>query len=302
MREIKIIIALLTIFYFPLKTNGQNKEKEKKKTVHIITIDDNNETTTIGFSNTKIHFDEHNDTITTITLGHKQFEFIDKGNRTNIRMVYLPRESFKGHFAGVNLGFCNYLGSGHSTELSDDASFMELNSGKSMSFGINFLQYDIGLQKYKKSLGLVTGIGWTVYNYRLDSQYLITKDENNNTVGYPVTDKTIRKNKIVCSYIQIPLLFEAQIPSETKRSKAHISAGVYGGFKIGSHTKTVYEGKDKNKSRDNINLNPFQYGFMCQLGFNIIKLYATYNLSPLFERNNGPELYPFSVGLTLLTF
>ncbi len=302
MKHIETIIVLFSIFFYQINTFGQNKEKEKRNTVHIISIDEDNETTTIGFPKATFHYDENNDTLTTITLGHKRFEFIDKGNSTNVKMVYLPRESFKGHFAGINLGFCNYLGADHSSELQDDASFMELNSGKSMSFGINFLQYDIGLQRHKKNIGLVTGIGWTVNNYRFDSQYILTTDENNNTIGSTVTDKTIRKNKIVCSYIQIPLMFEAQIPSDIRRSKAHISAGVYGGFKIGSHTKVVYEGKEKNKSRDNINLNPFQYGFMFQVGYNIIKLYATYNLSPLFERNNGPELYPFSIGITLLTF
>ncbi len=280
----------------------QQTEKKKKKSVTIITVDDTGNKASVGFPRAMVEVDERNDTITKITIGQRRFEFIEKGNNTNVRMVYLPRESFKGHFAGVNLAFCNFMGADHSGSLQDEASFMNLNGGKSMSFSINFLQYDIGLQKHKHNFGLVTGLGWTVYNYRMDSQYILTTDDNNNTIGNLVEDASIRKSKIVTSFINIPLMLEAQIPSDTRRSKAHIAAGVYGGFRIGSHTKVVYEGRDKAKSRKNINLNPFQYGAMFQLGYKIINLYATYNFSTLYEKGNGPELYPFSVGITLLKF
>jgi len=300
----KKLYTLLIVCAVLIPTNifGQEQEKKKEKSVSIIVIDEEDEKATIGFPNAKVEVDEKNDTITRITLGNKLIEFIEKDNKTDVRMVNVPRVKFKGHFAGAYLGFCNYTGEGHSSSLQDGANFMELNSGKSMAFSLNLLQYDLGIQKHKKNLGFVTGIGWTIYNYRMDNQFMVQLDANSKTVGVPVPEANVEKNKIVASYINIPLMFEAQIPSEDRRADAFISAGIYGGFKIGSHTKTVYEGGDKSKSRDDINLNPIQYGAMVQVGVKMIKLYATYNFSTLFEKNNGPELYPYTVGIILANF
>ena len=37
-------------------------------------------------------------------------------------------------------------------------------------------------------------------------------------------------------------------------------------------------------------------------GVGWFNLFATYSLTPLFESGRGPELYPFTVGVTLLGF
>ncbi len=304
MQKIYVFFILCTFFSPALlkaQENSTTKNKKENKAVDIIVIDENKEKAMVGFPRAKIELQEHNDTLTTITLGHKRWEIIDEDDKTNIRMVQIPREKFKGHYSGVLLGFCNYSGKDFDTSIPADGDFMELNSGKSMAFTINFLQYDIGLQQRKKNLGLVTGLGWTVYNYRQDNQYMIQKNSQGNTYGEPIIE-TVDKSKIVASYLNIPLLFEAQIPSDQNRCTAFISAGIFGGFKIGSHTKIKYSDGDKDKSRDDININPFQYGAMVQVGYKIIKLYATYNFSTLYEKDKGPELYPYSVGITLANF
>ncbi len=299
-------LVILCILFCPAFLKAQQnetttKEKKENKAIDVVVIDENREKAIVGFPKAKVEIQEHNDTITKITLGHKRWEFIEEDDKTNVRMVHIPRENFKGHYSGVLLGFCNYSGKDFDTSIPADGDFMELNSGKSMAFTINFLQYDIGLQKRKKNLGLVTGLGWTVYNYRLDNQFAVQKNDQGITYGEPIVDK-VDKSKIVASYLNVPLLFEAQIPSDKNRCTAFISAGVFGGFKIGSHTKIVYTDGDKDKSRDDININPFQYGAMVQVGYKIIKLYATYNFSTLYENDKGPELYPYSIGITLANF
>ena len=297
MSKIYIVIILCAII-IPDGIFAQQDEKEKKeqKATNVVVIDDENDRAIVGFPRAKIEINEHNDTVAKVTIGRRRWEFVETFGDTKVRMVKVPRDNFKGHWAGVQLGFCNYVES-------DQADFMELNSGKSMTVGINFLQYNVGLQKNKKNFGLVTGMGWSVYNYRLDNNFLITSNEEGVTIGEPIsTDKrNVKKSKIVASYINVPLLLEIQSVDEAEQH-AFISAGVYGGFRLGSHTKTVYFGNDKNKSREDINVNPFQYGVMFQMGFNIIKLYGTYNLSTLYEEDKGPEVTPFTVGVTLVNF
>jgi len=84
-----------------------------------------------------------------------------------------------------------------------------------------------------------------------------------------------------------------------------ISAGPYAGFLVKAHTKVVYEdngSKSKEKYKGNLNVNPFQYGAMIRFGYRWIKFYATYNFSALYMKGKGPELYPYSIGLTLANF
>ncbi len=292
----KTTLVYITVFLCLIANHSIAQKK-------VIIIDDNDETTIVGIPKANVEVVYDNDTVTKITLGQRRFDFIeDHFGSTKVNMVHVPRDKFRGHWSGVQLGFCSYLGPDFSNTLPDDAAFMEPNKGKSMAFTLNFLQYDIGLQRHKKNIGLVTGLGWTVYNFRTDNQYTPVRNDDGITVGEPITDKTIQKNKITTSYFNIPLLFEAQIPSTTCRSRAFISAGVYGGFRIGSHVKTMDTDKNKSKSRDNINLNSFQYGAMVQLGYKFIKLYANYNFSTLYEKDKGPELYPYSIGLTFVNF
>jgi hypothetical protein len=49
-------------------------------------------------------------------------------------------------------------------------------------------------------------------------------------------------------------------------------------------------------------MQPFRWDAYAGIGWGIINLYATYSLNPLFRENRGPELYPFSVGITLVNW
>jgi hypothetical protein len=98
-------------------------------------------------------------------------------------------------------------------------------------------------------------------------------------------------------------LIEGQIPAGKKR--VYLSAGVIGGLKICSRTKMVYEidnRKQKDKIKDDFNLSLLRYGFTARAGYRALRFYATYYPTSLFMEGKGPELYPFSVGLTLGSF
>ncbi len=284
---------IVCAFMLPSSLFAQENKRTKATTSDIIIIDEDNERVIVGLNKARVEVDERNDTVAKITIGRRKWEFIEEQGNTKVRTIRIDHDDFKGHWAGVQLGFCNY-------QETDHAPFMDLNSGKSMTFGVNFLQYSIALQKHKKNFGLVTGMGWAVYNYRFDNNYRIENNQDGITAGTP-TVHDVEKSKIVTSFINVPLMLEFQSGKDAKQD-VFVSAGIYGGFKLGSHTKTIYNNRDKNKSRQDINLNPFQYGLMFQAGINFIKLYGTYNLSTLYEADKGPEVTPFTVGLTLVNF
>jgi len=300
MKKISILLAIaIYALVLPVKTVAQENVK------NIVEVNEDTDKTTVKFPGGNIEVNNYSDTITKITLGHRRFEVIENYNHTRVRMVRVPREKFKGHFAGVDLGFNGYMASGFTTSLPTEDQFMDLNFSKSMSLSLNFLQYSIPFQRNRNTIGAVIGAGWTFYNYRTDSKYIIERDDNGVIIGRPENDRTVAKNKLTTSFFNIPFLFEFQIPTNNDRQRFFISAGGYTGFLIKAHTKVVYDDngtKNKQKYKGNLNVSPVQYGAMVRLGYSWIKLYATYNFSTLYMKNKGPELYPYSIGLTLTNF
>lgn len=209
------------------------------------------------------------------------------------------KRKFNGHWAGIELGLNNYLNSSNSMTLNQNEDFMKLNMGKSWEFSLNFAEFNLGL--YKDYIGLTTGFGLRFNNYRFDNN--INLFRGTNTILYEIdTVRTFTKNKLTTSYLMMPLLVEFQIPTSAKK-RISVTAGGYAGVKIGSHVKQKYEiaGVNyKDKNRDSYYLNPIKYGLTARLGFEDIQFFANYDLSTLFEKNKGPELYPLSFGITLL--
>ena len=306
MKKISILLAIAVYaLILPVKTVAQENKKTTGNVKNIVEVNEDTDKTTVKFPGGNIEVNNYSDTITKITLGHRRFEVIENYNHTRVRMVRVPREKFKGHFTGVDLGFNGYMASGFTTSLPTEDQFMDLNFSKSMSLSLNFLQYSIPLQRNRNTIGAVIGAGWTFYNYRTDSKYIIERDDNGIIIGRPEDDRTVAKNKLTTSFFNIPFLFEFQIPTNNDRQRFFISAGGYTGFLIKAHTKVVYDDngtKNKQKYKGNLNVSPVQYGAMVRLGYSWIKLYATYNFSTLYMKNKGPELYPYSIGLTLTNF
>jgi hypothetical protein len=276
-----------------------------RKLTNIVSIEEEPHRTRVKFPGGDVEVDEMNDTITRITLGRRRYEVIDKpGHHTRIQTVREPRTDFKGHWAGFDLGLTNFFSTPFDSELPSDGRWMDLNSGKSVSVGMNLVQYSIGLQKVKDNFGIVTGLGWTINNYRFDSRNIMIRNDDGITT-YRVAERNVEKNKLVTSYLTIPVLLEFQLPARTGDKDFFISAGVYGGFRLGTHTKVVYSengDREKEKGRDDYNVNAFKYGLMAKLGYKWINLYARCDMTPLLESGRGPEVYPWTVGVTLIHF
>ncbi len=259
--------------------------------------------------------DENKDT-TRIKVGKKGIIIIEGEKGTQVNIENLEEDfdedfdediddedhgKFKPHWAGFELGLNNYVNSTMSMSLDNEMSYMDLNTGRSWNFNLNFLQYGFGLGTDK--IGLATGLGFEWNNYHFDNDNNIEKVAGViaplDLSSYP----DIQKNRLQTTYLRAPLLLEFQIPAGSKR--IYLAAGPVAGVKLGSNTKIVYKvngDEQKIKDKDDYNLSSLRYGFTARAGYRSLRLFANYYLTPLFEANKGPELYPFSVGLTLLDF
>lgn len=247
---------------------------------------------------------------TAISLGNRQIIIIDKNGTTDISIFerekpdsdisFRRTRPFKGNWRGLELGFNNYLNSNFSISLDPGDDFMELRAARSWNVNLNLIQYSLSVSG--NNAGLVTGLGFEFNNYHFSNNVSITKE---NRVIVPVEYDDLDKSRLRAVYLNVPLLMEFQTNHPRRSRRAYFSAGVVGGVNIGSSTKVVYRddsGKSRDKVRDDFYLSPFRYGLSFRAGYRALNIFATYYPTPLFQKNKGPELYPFAVGFSILGF
>ncbi len=235
---------------------------------------------------------------TTIKMGRSEIKIDDDGN------VVIGKEKkepvFDGHWAGFHLGVNGLMDKNQSLDMPAGYEKLNLTYEKSINVQLNFYEQSFNLIRNK--VGLVTGLGFMWDNYRFDDDVILNGSTDTLSFETPAADRNYKKSKLVATYLTLPLMLEFQTNADDDINSFHLSAGVVGGWRIGTHTKTVYNGDNKNKEREDFYLNPFRGDAMVTVGWGKLNLYASYNLIPLFKDEKGPELYPFNIGIHLINF
>lgn len=282
-------------------TSKVNVTSSKK----IVEINETYDRTEVKLLNDKINILDNsaNDT-TLIRIGRRNIEIVEDGGHTNVTVHRTEKKDddedkhFNGHWAGFELGVNGFYDENYSLYPNPDDEFMELDQPRSLEVNINFMEYNIVLQEER--IGLVTGMGWSMNNYKFDNNLTIDKNEAGIVASVPLTEE-VEKTKLTVSYLTVPLMLEFQIPVNKSSNHIFIAGGVVGGVNLGSHTK-VKQDNSKEKDRGSFNINPFKCSAQLRAGLKNISLYASYGLTPLFKDDKGPELYPFSIGISLINF
>jgi len=108
----------------------------------------------------------------------------------------------------------------------------------------------------------------------------------------------VKKSKLSLTYLDIPFGFQYKASS-----KIHGTLGFKVGWSMDAHTK--YKGSDLNgsglqvveKSLKLSNIENFHYGPYAVIGYKWFGVSASYQLSSVFKKDLGPQIYPVSVGL-----
>lgn len=243
--------------------------------------------------------DEHGDT-TTVRLGSRKIEVVESGGGNRVKIGY-SREyrRFPGHWFGIEMGVNMFRSTDYS--LYNDyntGDFFDLNYGKSMTFNLNLIEYSF--TNKRKTVGVVTGLGFSFMDFRFDNPVTISYDKDLGMI-YPQDLENIRKSKFHLNYLTIPLFLEVATPLKISHDNPlTLAFGVIGGLNIGSRTKIKDENGDKTKERRSFQVNPLKYDLTARIGFGRhFAIFANYGMTPIFKDGKGPELYPFTVGLSL---
>jgi len=294
--------------------------------------DDKGEKTTYGvsydgstarakFLGIEVHVDERNET-GEVRVGTHKWEYDDEGWVSHKRIRY---EKFNGHWGGFGMGINGYVNDKFVYDLPDEYEYMDLLWQKSINVDINIFEQNIQLSK-NGNIGLVTGIGYSIYNYRFTKSFTIMSDSNYFSALYN-KDIHVRKSKIVTNYITIPVLFEIQDknPSPLTKYRWHVNIGAIFGIKVHTHQKTYFDEHNKEyhlvnpvtgnvdaiatspsypkvKVHDDFYMSPFKLDASLRIGWGWINLYGNVSLIEMFNVGKGPKLYPFSVGIMLVSW
>lgn len=172
------------------------------------------------------------------------------------------------------------------------------------SRGINVsVMYDFGLGKSPLSVAPGLGLGFdNIYH-----NGFFSVDSAGNTLLLPLGDSTtFKKNKISTIYLDIPLELRFRTKPNEKGNSFKLAIGAKGGFLLSNYTKYIGEGTSfgtfnsgsKVKTYNIPNINTFRYGLTFRIGYGPVNLNAFYSVSTLFNQGAGPEINPFTVGIS----
>lgn len=307
-----------SVEYHNIPKNVKRHNTDDVRLEYNFTINNDDELKSeLNLGSLNLRYSESRDS-TIIKIGRHYFAIDSYGNA---RYRRYNRNKFNSNWSGILIGINGYLRSQNDMDFPDGYDYLDLNIAKSIRFDLNIWEQNIEFTKDHR-FGMATGLGFEFRNYQFDQNVTLVGDQP-EIAGYFNEGLYIKKTKLVATYLNIPFLLEYQTNSYSNRDSFHMSAGMVFGLRIGSHTKIKTQEKNKeytlidpvsdevfdtrttpNRTRfkefDSFHLNPFKIDAMFMIGWGWVNLYATYSLSTLFKDNHGPELYPFSIGVSLL--
>ncbi len=254
---------------------------------------------------------------TKVSVGRHQI-IIDEDGNVKYRRKY---KRFNGHWGGVELGINGYVTPDFNTNFGD-YNYLTLRYEKSIAVNLNIYEQNIPFNK-DKNMGLVTGIGLSWNNYRFSPPTYLTPDSS-EVYGFYMEGVSVRKTKLTAMYITIPVFFEIQ--TKSRRWKMfHFGIGGLFSARVRTHTKIYFNqanqeyqlydpitgtridritpsGTNRNivKEYNSFYIQPFKVDAMVRIGYSIINLFATYSINPLFQKDRGPVLNRWTIGIMLV--
>lgn len=238
-----------------------------------------------------------------VVIGEPKIEkiYMEKDSTGDFEQEYTEKSSGKEKKSDgeleFSIGYNGWLENG-STSLSAANRGLDLVNGKSINVNLTYNHY---FNIYKENVRFSVGLGLDWNNYRLagDSSLAANapkltffQDSANNA---PVN---FSKNKLLARYATLPVMLHFKTNENKKGNSLGVSGGVELGYLINGRLKQVSDAKGKQKVNDTFNLNELRYGLVGRVSYGSMGIYGKYYPQSAFNKNEGPDLNTFVVGLT----
>lgn len=200
-------------------------------------------------------------------------------------------------FLLLDIGFAGFLSEG-SFNLPPEQEYLDLRFGRSRN--VNLQLFTQRVRFGDNHLNFSYGLMFEFNKYRLQNDVRLI--EGVSPLMWEDVGMELRKNKLKAAYLYLPVMFGVESNPDRVMKSFRLRAGIYAGVLTSSKQKMVGSITDREKNRDDFNLNRFRYGFRGEIGYGLINFYVHYSFAQMFKEDQGPDLQPINFGLMLLPF
>jgi len=162
--------------------------------------------------------------------------------------------------------------------------------------------------KSNPKISVAIGAGVGTDNIFFDKTYVGIKDITPTLQFHDQSDTThFKKNKLATAYLEAPLELRFSSNPQNPNKSFKVALGIKGGLLLGAHIKqktlqsstgaTLNDYIEKQFSKRFFNSNRF--AGTARIGYGVFSVFGTYQINALFKEGLGPDVRPFTIGLTL---
>lgn len=172
--------------------------------------------------------------------------------------------------------------------------------GRGMNF---YVCYDFPISK--SHFSFAAGLGVANSNIFFKDQTVIMNtatDAISFSTLDSVTALNYKRSKLAVTYLETPFELRFYGNKDNRNRGMKIALGMRVGLLMNAHTKDrVSRGNQyiNEKTVTKRYVESWRFAPSFRIGWGNISLTGSYNLSPLFKQGQGPEVYPFSIGLCI---
>lgn len=212
------------------------------------------------------------------------------------------RRRMKPVYAGFEMGVNGFATPSMNMNFDNPYKFMNTRLGNSWFFGLNLLEVNGHIIRNK--LALTTGFGMQWSNYRFDGDTYLTP--NLDSLGGTLSADALKTNKLYTFDLNAPFLLKFAPGTKSKaKGGFHIAAGAIVRYVTTARvtTETTANGyRQRTKFDDDFNINPFRVDATVRVGYDRVKLFVNYGLTPYFNNSKAPDIRNFAAGITVIGF
>lgn len=188
--------------------------------------------------------------------------------------------------------------------------FLNLPDGIKQKFstgGMLYFQYKFPIVKSNIMIEAGLGVSNIIMNFNgtpgpsLDSTYF--GPNLDSTYFIPLDKDSYKENKMNFTFIDVPVDLRFATGPDKSKNGWLLAFGFSAGLKVDDFIKTsskdINGDKTKIKTYYTKNLLSYHYGLRARVGYGNFCVSGYYNLTNLFETNQGPEINYYTVGITL---